>query len=123
MQAIWVAVQGSGLDLELPLQLCQPQVSSVKAWSLAAPCMSASLMPPWHQGACWHTPAPQPPRGLPCLTQQSLNTQSCSLACINHSDEEQGTGPEARYSKAYEAKVNPFAEFQRSEVEQRVRAS
>jgi hypothetical protein len=35
------------------------------------------------------------------------------------SDEEVG-GPEARYARAYEAKVNPFTEFQKSEVEQRV---
>ena len=33
------------------------------------------------------------------------------------------SGPEARAASEYEARVNPFSEFQRSEIEQRVRSS
>lgn len=39
---------------------------------------------------------------------------------LNRQDEEMG-GPEARYARAYEAKVNPFTEFQQKEMEARVR--
>ena len=35
-------------------------------------------------------------------------------------DEESAGGSEARYVRAYEAKVNPFAEFQKNEMESRV---
>ncbi len=35
-------------------------------------------------------------------------------------DEEGAGGPEARYTRAYEARVNPFTQFQAAEVETRV---
>lgn len=34
-------------------------------------------------------------------------------------DEESG-GPEAKYARAYEARVNPFTDFQKNELEARV---
>lgn len=37
-------------------------------------------------------------------------------------DEEAGTGPESKYARAYEARVNPFTEFQKAEAEQRVKS-
>lgn len=38
-----------------------------------------------------------------------------------YTNREEGTGPEAKYSRAYEAKVNPFADFQQSEADSRLR--
>jgi len=46
---------------------------------------------------------------------------SCWYDC-RQADEESG-GPEAKYASAYEARVNPFTDFQKNEMEARVSTS
>jgi len=52
--------------------------------------------------------------------RKAVNLAACFPGGADDVDEESG-GPEAKYARAYEARVNPFAEFQKTEVEQRVR--
>ncbi len=60
----------------------------------------------------------------PSTTHLDVRVCVCVCApvlCVLPRDEEAG-GPEGRYTKAYEARLNPFAEFQQKEQESRVRS-